>query len=83
MKHGRKPTRAQSARIKSLNLNPEHWLVTKDSPDCFEIVHRASGVVKRKESPQRQLRAKEKYTSILYHKGEGHGKEQKATEGST
>ena len=31
MKHGRKPTRAQSTRIKSLNLNPEHWLVCKDT----------------------------------------------------
>ena len=50
MKHGRKPTRAQSTRIKSLNLNPEHWLVCKDSPDCFEIVNRMSGVRRKLEA---------------------------------
>jgi hypothetical protein len=50
MKHGKKPTVKQRDRIKSLNLNPENWLVTKDCPACFELIHRVSGktrIVKR------------------------------------
>lgn len=50
MKHGRNPTMAQKARIKSLRLNPEHWLVTKDCPTCFELVHRVTGKTRRLET---------------------------------
>ena len=47
MKHGRKPTRKQRERLIGLSLNPEEWLVTKNSPDSFEIVHRVSGKLRR------------------------------------
>lgn len=46
LKHGKKPTRAQKIRIKSLGLNPENWLVVKDCRDTFEIVHRVSGKIR-------------------------------------
>jgi hypothetical protein len=43
LKHGKKPTRAQKIRIKFKGLNPDNWLVVKDCPQCFEVVHRVSG----------------------------------------
>lgn len=43
MKHRKKPTRAQKIRIKSKGLNLDNWLVVKDCPECFEVVHRVSG----------------------------------------
>jgi hypothetical protein len=49
MKHGKNPTVKQKERIKSLRLNPKHWLVVKDCPACFEIVHRVSGKTRRLE----------------------------------
>ena len=42
MKHGVKPTRSQKIFIKSKRLNPENWLVTKDTPDHLHLVHRYS-----------------------------------------
>lgn len=47
MKHGKKPTRRQKDRLKSLRLSPHMWLVCKDCPECFEVVHRVSGAVRR------------------------------------
>jgi hypothetical protein len=47
MKHGRKPTRVQRARLRQLGLNPEAWLITKDCPECFEIEHRVTGKVRK------------------------------------
>lgn len=41
-KHGKNPTRAQKERLEKLKLNPGNWLVVKDIPGCFEIVHRVS-----------------------------------------
>jgi hypothetical protein len=49
LKHGKKPTRAQKEKIKSLNLNPENWLIVKDCPECFEIVNRVSGKTQKLE----------------------------------
>lgn len=46
MKHGKRPTRAQKIRIKSLGLNPENWLVIKDCRDYFEVIHRISGNIR-------------------------------------
>lgn len=47
MKHGKRPTKAQKIRIKSFKLNPDNWLVIKDCKDCFEVVHRVSGKIRK------------------------------------
>lgn len=51
MKQGKRPTKAQKLRIKDMGLNYDNWLVVKDTPVLFEIVHRISGKTrsKRKE----------------------------------
>lgn len=46
MKHGKKPTRRQKQLIASLRLNPENWLVCKDTPDELVLEHRISGKIK-------------------------------------
>jgi len=46
LKHGKNPTRQQKIRIKSSKLNPDNWLVVKDSMEIFEIVHRVSGKIR-------------------------------------
>lgn len=38
MKHGKKPTRAQKARIGKAGLSPENWLVVKNRPDGAMVV---------------------------------------------
>ncbi|WP_206458892.1 DUF6906 family protein [Anaerovorax sp. IOR16] len=43
MKHGKKPTRRQKELIQDKKLNPNNWLVVKDSQEVFEIVHKLSG----------------------------------------
>lgn len=43
LKHGKRPTRRQKEIIKSKRLNPNNWLVVKDSQEVFEIVHKLSG----------------------------------------
>lgn len=50
MKHGKNPSFKQRQRIKSLGLNPDEWMICKDCLDCFEIVHRETGEVRRLES---------------------------------
>lgn len=47
MKHGKKPTRRQGELIKSKGLNWKNWLVTKDTPEMMEIIHRYSGNIRR------------------------------------
>ncbi|WP_420795748.1 DUF6906 family protein [Desulforamulus putei] len=47
MKHGKRPTRAQKIRIKSLGLNPDNWLVVKDCRECFQVVHKVSGKTRK------------------------------------
>ena len=46
MKHGRKPTVAQRAKLKSLP-SPDNWLISKCSPAELVVVHRVSGEVRR------------------------------------
>lgn len=46
MKHGRKPTLKQRAKLKSLP-SPENWLISKNTPTEFVVVHRVSGEVRR------------------------------------
>lgn len=40
MKQGKKPTLNQRKFIESQNLDSREWLVTKDTPERMEIVHR-------------------------------------------
>ena len=40
MKHGKKPTKNQSIFIQSNGLNPENWLIAKDTPELMLLVHR-------------------------------------------
>lgn len=52
MKNGKRPTVAQKKEIKSMRLNPENWLVVKNTPRELVIVHRLSGkqrVIKREK----------------------------------
>lgn len=42
MKHGKKPTVAQRKLILQQGLDPAAWLVTKDTPEQLELVHRYS-----------------------------------------
>lgn len=42
MKHGKTPTIRQMKLIKSKGLDPAMWLVTKDTPERMELVHRYS-----------------------------------------
>ena len=46
MKHLRNPTRKQSILILSRKLNPDNWLVERDTPEKLIIVSR-SGKQKR------------------------------------
>jgi len=46
MKQGKAPTRAQKIRLKSLRLIPENWLVVRDCPTRFVIIHRVSKKVR-------------------------------------
>lgn len=41
-KSGKGPTRKQKERLEKLNRDPREWLIVKDCPGCFEIVHRVS-----------------------------------------
>lgn len=47
MKNGKKPTREQRKLIEKWKLDPAVWLVTKDTPDRMELVHRYSDKTKR------------------------------------
>ena len=43
MKHGKNPTLRQKKLLAKCRLNPDNWLVVKDTPEIFEVVHRLSG----------------------------------------
>ncbi|HHY27185.1 MAG TPA: hypothetical protein GX523_10680 [Desulfitobacterium dehalogenans] len=46
VKHGKNPTRRQKELIKARRLNPDSWMVTKDTPTEMEIVHRITDSVR-------------------------------------
>jgi len=46
MRQGKNPTRAQKGRLKSLRLDPRNWLIIRDCPTCFKIIHRVSKKVR-------------------------------------
>ena len=43
MKNGKNPTLAQKKALKVAGLNPENWLISKDTPEIMVIIHRISG----------------------------------------
>lgn len=49
MKQGKNPTVRQKKRIARMGLEPENWLVVKDTPEEMVIVHRFSGQVRTME----------------------------------
>lgn len=42
MQHGKKPTKNQKIFIKEKNLNPDNWLVERDTPTEMVIINRQS-----------------------------------------
>ena len=42
MKHGRKPNVRQCKLMQKNGLNSADWLVSKDTPELMELVHRYS-----------------------------------------
>lgn len=47
MKQLRKPTVAQRKLIKSKRLNPDNWMVERDTPEKIVLVHKYSDSTKR------------------------------------
>ena len=46
MKHGKNPTVRQKKLLKASGLNPDNWLVTSDTHQRMEIVHRNTNTTK-------------------------------------
>ena len=46
MKHGKNPTVRQKKFIKENGLNPDNWLVTSDTHQRMELVHRNTTTTK-------------------------------------
>lgn len=60
MKHGKKPTRKQYEFIQRKGLNPDNWLVVKDTTQILVLVHRHQDRNKRmirKDAPDREEEA--------------------------
>ncbi len=53
MKNGKNPTKAQKIYLKGYGLNPDNWLIVKNTPEEMQLVHRYTSttrrIVKRKE----------------------------------
>lgn len=43
MRHGKKPTKAQREFLRSYNLIPEDWLITKNTSTEMELISRFTG----------------------------------------
>lgn len=46
MKHGKKPTRSQKILIELRGLDPENWLIERDTVGELVILHRKTGSIK-------------------------------------
>lgn len=56
MKHGKRPTVRQKKLMAEKRLNPDNWLIVKDTPTEMHVVHRYSDKtvrVIRKEAEER------------------------------
>lgn len=47
MKQPKRPNRRQREEMLFRKLTPENWLVERDTPDEFVVVHRYTGTMKR------------------------------------
>lgn len=47
MKNGKKPTVNQCKLMQKYGLNSADWLVSKDTPEVMELIHRYSATTKR------------------------------------
>lgn len=56
MKNGKRPTVAQREHIRWFRLNDNNWLVVKDTPEEFVIVHRLSGGLRKLPSRTKKQR---------------------------
>ena len=43
MKHGKRPTVKQKKFLSAHRLNPDNWLIVKDTPEEMHIVYRFTG----------------------------------------
>lgn len=43
MKHGKNPTKKQKIMLKESGLNPENWLVVKNTTGQLQLIHRTTG----------------------------------------
>jgi len=43
MKHGKNPTRKQKVMLKDSGLNPENWLVVRNTAGQLQLINRATG----------------------------------------
>ncbi len=46
MKHGKNPTVNQKKFLQTYHLNPENWLVSRDTPAEMVLIHRFTDAVK-------------------------------------
>lgn len=46
MKHGKRLKKRHKILIKSMGLNPDNWLIVKDTSDILLITHRYTGTTK-------------------------------------
>lgn len=47
MKQPKRPNRRQKNEMRFYGLDPDNWLVERDTPDEFVVVHRYTGTIKR------------------------------------
>lgn len=48
--HGKNPTREQKIKLKAVyGLNPDNWLIQKNTPSLLQVVHRHTGTVRKFE----------------------------------
>ncbi len=43
MKHGKNPTVKQKKQLQVMKVNPDNWLISKDTPETMVIIHRVTG----------------------------------------
>lgn len=43
MKHGKRPTVRQKRYLKMVGLNPENWLIERDTASEVVVIHRYTG----------------------------------------
>lgn len=42
MKHGKNPTVKQKKQLQAVRLNPDNWLISKDTPEVMVVIHRVT-----------------------------------------